>query len=103
MSEQVQVNIEILDRNFAVNTPVAEKEVLEKAAQMLNHKIAAVQKSAANWENDKVVMMASLNLSYDLFKIIKDSQNQALADEDRERKINALIQQCDEALSELTS
>lgn len=103
MSEQVSVNVEILGRRFNVNTTVEDQEALHKAVSMLNNKIAIVQKAVIGWENDKIAIMASLNLSYDLLKILQDSQNQTLADSKIERKIAEIIQQSEEALTELTS
>ena len=47
-------------------------------------------------ETDKIVIMAALNLTHDLLKLI--NENKVLADSEMERRIGALIQMCDDAL-----
>lgn len=103
MSEQTSVNVEILGRRFTINTPIEDQEILHKAVNMLNAKIATVQKAISGWEDDKIAIMAALNLTYDLYKLLSENQTQILADTEIERKMSELIQQSDTALSELES
>ena len=91
-----QINVSILNRQFTIGTPEAERDTLLQAVDLLNQKITAIQSAGRNMETDKVVIMAALNLTHDLLKLI--NENKVLADSEMERRIGALIQMCDDAL-----
>lgn len=91
-----QVQVEILGRQFNIGTPMEEHDTLVQAVTMLNDKITAIQRSGRIVETDKIVIMAALNLTHDLLKLtVKDD----LAVGDFERRMNEMIQSCDDALS----
>ncbi|MDF7675427.1 cell division protein ZapA [Neisseriaceae bacterium ESL0693] len=95
MDEIRQVQVEILGRPFNIGTPSSEHDTLMQAVQMLNDKIAAIQSTGRIIETDKIVIMAALNLTHDLLKLtIADG----LAIGDFERKIEAMLKVCDDAL-----
>lgn len=96
MDEIQQVRVEILGRPFNIGTPKSEQETLMQAVKMLNEKIVAIQSSGRVIENDKIVIMAALNLAHDLLKLTMQGD---LAVGDFERKIQGMIQLCEEAIA----
>ncbi len=92
-----QINVSILNRQFTIGTPEAERETLLQAVDLLNQKIMAIQSAGRNMETDKIVIMAALNLTHDLLKLV--NENKVLAESEIERKIASLIEMCDNALA----
>ncbi len=96
MDEIQQVRVEILGRPFNIGTPKSEHETLMQAVKMLNEKIIAIQSSGRVIENDKIVIMAALNLAHDLLKFTMHGD---LAIGDFERKIQGMIKLCEDTLA----
>lgn len=96
MDEIQQVRVEILGRPFNIGTPKSEHETLMQAVKMLNEKIIAIQSSGRVIENDKIVIMAALNLAHDLLKFTMHGD---LAIGDFERKIQSMIKLCEDTLA----
>ena len=96
MDEIQQVREEILVRPFKIGTPKSEHETLMQAVKMLNEKIIAIQSSGRVIENDKIVIMAALNLAHDLLKFTMHGD---LAIGDFERKIQGMIKLCEDTLA----
>ena len=96
MDEIQQVRVEILGRPFNIGTPKSEHETLMQAVKLLNEKIIAIQSSGRVIENDKIVIMAALNLAHDLLKFTMHGD---LAIGDFERKIQGMIQLCEDTLA----
>lgn len=90
-----QVYVDILGRQFTIGTPASERESLLKAVELLNEKIVKIQNSSPAINNEKVAIMAALNLTHDLLKSIDNYQAQALANRGFERRIAALVEQCE--------
>lgn len=91
-----QINVSILNRQFTIGTPTAERETLLQAVDLLNQKIIAIQTAGRNMETDKVVIMAALNLAHDLLKLVNEKKS--LADNEIGGKIDSLIDMCNDAL-----
>ena len=96
MDEIQQVRVEILGRPFNIGTPKSEHETLMQAVKLLNEKIIAIQSSGRVIENDKIVIMAALNLAHDLLKFTMHGD---LAIGDFERKIQGMIKLCEDTLA----
>lgn len=93
-----QVNIDIMNVNFKINTPTEEKETLFQAVELLNKKINTIKESGRIIGTDKIVTMAALNVVNDLLKV---SLNGDLAIGEFERKISDMNNACEKALSRL--
>ena len=93
-----QVTVEIMNRQFTIGTPSSEREILLRAVDMLNQKIAAIQAASKKMDTDKVVMMAALNLTHELLKLADQNAKKALSNTHDEHKIAELIALCDNAL-----
>ncbi|SSY70979.1 cell division protein ZapA [Alysiella crassa] len=92
-----QINVSILNRQFTIGTPESERDTLLQAVDLLNQKILAIQSAGRNMETDKIVIMAALNLTHDLLKLM--NENKVLAESEIERRITSLIEMCDKALT----
>ena len=55
-----QVNLDIMNVNFTINTPSEEKATLLQAVEMLNKKSDAIKESGRIVGTDKIVVMAAL-------------------------------------------
>jgi cell division protein ZapA len=93
-----QVSVEIMKRQFTFGTPTSEKETLLQAVEMLSHKIDAVREGGRVIENDKIVILAALNVVHDLLKM-KMTTSDDLAIGDFERRMASLIEMCDTAVA----
>ena len=93
-----QVSVEIMKRQFTFGTPTSEKETLLQAVEMLSHKIDAVREGGRVIENDKIVILAALNVVHDLLKM-KMTTSDDLAIGDFERRMASLIERCDTAVA----
>ena len=93
-----QVSVEIMKRQFTFGTPTSEKETLLQAVEMLSHKIDAVREGGRVIENDKIVILAALNVVHDLLKM-KMTTSDDLAIGDFERRMTSLIEMCDTAVA----
>ena len=93
-----QVNLDIMNVNFTINTPSEEKATLLQAVEMLNKKSAAIKESGRIVGSDKIAIMTALNVVHDLLKItLKDD----LAIGEFERKITDMNNACQKALARL--
>ena len=86
-----QITVEIFNRQFTIGAPDNERATLLKAVDLLNQKIQTM-------ETEKNVIMASLNLTYDLLKMNDSQQKKDLPNDEYQHKIDSLIELCDSAL-----
>lgn len=100
--EVEEIRIKVLGKSYIVAAPSHEKENLLKAVELLNQKIQLIQSTAANMDNEKITIMAALNLTHDLLKTSSKqpvaTKTNILPDENDVRKINELIELCDKTL-----
>lgn len=104
MSSPTQVDIEILGRRFTIGTPVEEKARLEEAVTLLNDKIQAIQQYGKVTETEKILIMASLNLTHDFLKQkteIEHLQWASAEHQEAERRVAEMNRWCRQVL-ELT-
>ena len=97
-----QVKVEVLGKTYTIATPIHEKESLLKAVELLNQKIQLIKSTGVNMENEKVSIMAALNITHDLLKVtLKQEQPVAESsglDENSQKKIEEMITLCNETL-----
>ncbi|EGZ44326.1 cell division protein ZapA [Neisseria wadsworthii] len=98
MNQIVQVDVDIMSRQFKIGAPAEEKETLIQAIDLLNQKIKTVKESGKIVESDKILIMAALNVVHDLLKM---SMQNGLAIGEFERKINDMLQVSERALAKL--
>lgn len=65
------LDIQLLDRKLQIMTPVERAEDLQKAAYHLDSKMREIRSSGMATGNERVTLMAALNIAYDLITIQK--------------------------------
>ncbi|WP_434632188.1 cell division protein ZapA [Chromobacterium sp. CV08] len=95
MSDVVQVDIELLGRQFTIGTPADEQETLREAVRLLEGKVNAIQQNGKVMDTDKIAIMAALNIAHDL---LKTKVGEGLEMAAFQRKIRGMSEAADEAL-----
>ncbi|MDH5648771.1 MAG: cell division protein ZapA [Gammaproteobacteria bacterium] len=67
------VNIKILGKEFMVACPPSEQQSLSEAANYLDGKMRAIQKSGKVIDAERCAIMAALNITNDLLQIQRNS------------------------------
>jgi len=68
VNQFAQVTIRILEKEYNVACPAAEKPALLASAELLNHKMREIRDSGKVVGLDRVAVMAALNLANELLK-----------------------------------
>lgn len=92
MSEQVMVELRLIEQTFRLNTTLDQKDELERAAQLLNEKFNEMRRSAPRVEHNKLVIMVALQLMQDVLSMNKSLQQYAHAERLLETMLNEVEQ-----------
>lgn len=94
---QHTVTINVANKSFKIACPVGEESALLAAAQELNVRFNTINdKTAATSSSEQSMMMAALNLSYDLLQAKEAAAKEKAA---LESKIELLQETIEQALS----
>ncbi|NUF31120.1 cell division protein ZapA [Acinetobacter oleivorans] len=74
MSEQVMVELRLIEQTFRLATTVDKKDELERAAELLNEKFNEMRRSAPRVEHNKLVIMVALQLTQEVLSLNKSLQ-----------------------------
>ncbi|ARD29744.1 MULTISPECIES: cell division protein ZapA [Acinetobacter calcoaceticus/baumannii complex] len=74
MSEQVMVELRLIEQTFRLATTADKKDELERAAQLLNEKFNDMRRSAPRVEHNKLVIMVALQLTQEVLSLNKSLQ-----------------------------
>lgn len=74
MSEQVMVELRLIEQTFRLATTSDKKDELERAAQLLNEKFNDMRRSAPRVEHNKLVIMVALQLTQEVLILNKSLQ-----------------------------
>lgn len=66
MSEYQTVTVTLLDRDYQIACPPEERQALERAARSLDGRLRAIRDGGNVVGLERIVVMAALNLSYEL-------------------------------------
>jgi len=88
MSEQVTVELRLIEQIFRLVTTVDKKADLEKAGQLLNEKFQEFRRKAPNVEHNKLVIMVALELMQEVLTMNKSLQEYAHC----ERLLNTILE-----------
>ncbi|MGK0674374.1 MAG: cell division protein ZapA [Halothiobacillaceae bacterium] len=72
----IPVDITILDKEYRVACPESEREALERSARFLDAKMREIRHTGKVIGNDRVAVMAALNITHELLQL---RANHALA------------------------
>lgn len=65
MSENVSVTVQILDKEYMISCPAAEKEALLESAQELNRRMRELRDSGKVLGAERMAVMAALNVIHE--------------------------------------
>ncbi|MBJ9722530.1 MULTISPECIES: cell division protein ZapA [Acinetobacter] len=74
MSEQVMVELRLIEQTFRLATTLDKKDELERAADLLNEKFNEMRRSAPRVEHNKLVIMVALQLTQEVLSLNKSLQ-----------------------------
>ncbi|WP_336170405.1 cell division protein ZapA [Acinetobacter sp. 161(2023)] len=74
MSEQVMVELRLIEQTFRLATTLDKKDELERAAELLNEKFNEMRRSAPRVEHNKLVIMVALQLTQEVLSLNKSLQ-----------------------------
>jgi len=95
---QEGVRITILGKEYTVACPEEKRDELIAAASYLDRSMRDIQKSGAGLGNERVAVMAALNISHDLLML----RNQGSNTEEIEKRIRALRNRIEASLDKQT-
>lgn len=87
MTEQVTVELRLVDQYLKLSTTEAEQPELQRAAHLLNEKFNDMRRNAPRAENYKLSLMVSLQLMQEVLALNKTVQHY----EQCERMLNDLM------------
>ena len=96
MSKTANLDFSILGRDFSVACPDSERDNLLSAAQYLDAKMREIQQAGKVSGQDRIAIMAGLNIAYELLTTQSGGVNLASL----KQKVRDLETKLDQALSE---
>jgi cell division protein ZapA len=96
MSKVSALDFSVLGRDFTVNCPDEERENLLAAARYLDGKMREIQQAGKITGQDRIAIMAGLNIAYELLS----SQNGDVNLGSLKQKVRDIETKLDQALSE---
>ena len=66
--DPVPVTIKILDKEYRIACPPHEREALLETAQYVNHKMREIRDRGSAVGNERVAVMAALNIAHELMQ-----------------------------------
>lgn len=94
MSEQVTVELRLIEQSFRLATTAAKKADLERAGEQLNEKFQEFRRKAPNLEHNKLVIMVALELMQEVLSMNRSLQEYSHC----ERLLNDMLEEIDKAV-----
>jgi cell division protein ZapA len=88
--ETIDVELTICDKSYRIHAPVTEQETLKQAAKYLDEQMKEIRRAAKNMENERVAVMAALNICHELFQKNKQADDNKRHIEDSKKISQAL-------------
>ena len=96
MSENITVELRIVEQTFRLATPSDKEEELRHACDLLNEKYHGFRRKAPNLEQHKLMTMVALDLMQEVLSLNKGLQEQTHC----QRLIKQMINDTEKTLSE---
>lgn len=96
MSEHQTVTVTLLDRDYQIACPPDERAALERAARSLDGRLRAIRDGGNVVGLERIVIMAALNLSYELQAVNERIDSSSLAT----NGLQTLLDKVDRALEQ---
>jgi cell division protein ZapA len=97
MSENQTISVHLLDKDYKIACPPDEQEALYRAARSLDARLRAIRDGGNVVGLERIVVMAALNLSYELQAANERSASNGLDDD----LLQSLADKVDRALNDL--
>ncbi len=94
MSEQVTVELRLIEQSFRLATTAEKKEDLERAGEQLNEKFQEFRRKAPNLEHNKLVIMVALELMQEVLSMNRSLQEYSHC----ERLLNDMLEEIEKAV-----
>lgn len=94
MSEQVTVELRLIEQTFRLSTTADKKADLEQAGQLLNEKFQEFRRKAPNMEHNKLMIMVALELMQEILTMNKSLQEYAQC----ERLLTTILEDVEKAV-----
>ena len=94
MSENVAVELRLIEQTFRLSTTNVQKADLERAGKLLNEKFQEFRRKAPNMEHNKLMIMVALELMQEILSMNKSLQEYAQC----ERLLNTIIEDVEKAV-----
>ena len=96
MSDIKTVDVSIMGREFSIACPESEREALLSAVSYLDKKMCDIRDAGKVVGNERIAMMAALNLAHELLSVKSGGVDVGSA----KRRINDMQKQVDAAIAE---
>lgn len=90
--ESKAINIRVLDKEYQVACPVDEEPALMASARLLDAKMREVRDARKMMGNDRVAVMAALNLAHDLLTLQAGEANGGPGVETKLRSLQSKVE-----------
>lgn len=90
--EMIQVPVRILDKEYTVACPVAEREGLLESARMLNERMREIRMTGKVIGSERIAVIAALNLAHELLQARQHGSEDHGAQKQRLRRLQERIE-----------
>lgn len=94
MSEQVTVELRLIEQSFRLTTTADKKADLERAGEQLNEKFQEFRRKAPNLEHNKLVIMIALELMQEVLSMNRSLQEYSHC----EHLLNNMLEEIEKAV-----
>lgn len=67
-TESMPVTVRVLEKDYLIACPAGEEDSLQESARFLNEKVKEIRRSGKVVGNDRIAVMAALNVAHELLQ-----------------------------------
>ena len=90
------VKVNILDKDYQVSCPAAERDALVESARYLDQQMRTIRQGGKVVGVERIAVMAALNITHEL---IRQGQQSSLGSQDLQERIRRLTKRIDESIN----
>jgi cell division protein ZapA len=92
MTTQKPVAVFILDEEYLISCPPEEERALQESAQLLDQRMKAIRKSGKVMSNERIAVMAGLNISNELLQLQQQLEHRTTGINEHLRSLRTKIE-----------
>ena len=96
MSQPHTVTVRILDKDYQVSCPAAERDALVESARYLDLQMRTIRQGGKVVGAERIAVMAALNITHEL---IRQGQQSSLGSQDLQERIRRLTTRIDDSIN----